>query len=82
MLVRAGIAPAKAIQAASLDAARAHRIDGETGSIEPGKCADLVILERDPLADIANLDSVRTVVRAGALYDPAALLASVSYPAA
>jgi hypothetical protein len=82
MLVRAGIAPAKALQAATLDAARALRIDAETGSIEPGKAADLVILERDPLADIANLDSVRTVVRTGELCHPAALLASVSYPAA
>ena len=76
MLVGAGLSPAAALKAATLDAAHALRIDAETGSIEAGKSADLVILEADPLADIRNLGRVRTVLRAGVPHDSAALLAA------
>ena len=78
MLVRAGLSPAAALRAATLDAARALRIDAETGSIEPGKSADLVILEADPLADIRNLGRTRTVLRDGVCHESAALLAAVA----
>jgi len=39
-----------AVHAYTLGAARANRLDAETGSLEPGKLADLVVLDRDPLA--------------------------------
>lgn len=74
MLVEAGLSPGAALRAATLDAATALRIDGDTGSIEPGKAADLVILERNPLHDITHVGSIREVMRGGVRYRPSQLL--------
>ena len=74
MLVAAGLSPAAALRAATLDAAKALRIEAETGSIEPGKAADLVLLEGNPLEDIAHVASIREVVRKGVRYRPSDLL--------
>src|SRR5581483_1892971 len=75
LLAAAGLSPADALAAATIEAARALRIDAETGSVEPGKSADLVLLDADPLADVGNVGRVRTVYRAGVAHDPMALLA-------
>ena len=69
MLVGAGLSPSSAINAATIEAAKALRIDQETGSVEPGKCADLVILDGDPLVDNRNLGRISTAVRAGTIHD-------------
>ncbi|MEV4056636.1 amidohydrolase family protein [Amycolatopsis sp. NPDC049688] len=64
-LVEAGLSPRRALQAVTRDAAaflgRAHT----AGTITPGKEADLVLLDADPLADIAAVRRVDTVVTAG-----------------
>ena len=60
-----GMTPAAAIRSATLVGARAAGRDGETGTVTPGKLADFVVLARDPLADIANIESVVTVVKRG-----------------
>jgi hypothetical protein len=78
MLVGAGLSTSAALKAATIDAATALRIEKETGSIEAGKIADIVVLEADPLADIANLGRVRTVFRAGVAHDAATLLAEAA----
>jgi cytosine/adenosine deaminase-related metal-dependent hydrolase len=44
------------------------RLD-DLGTLEPGKLADLVILDRDPLADIRNTMAIAAVMRGGTLYD-------------
>lgn len=64
-MVRYGMTPLQAIRAATLDAARLLRKEKELGSIAPGKLADLVAVACDPLADIACLQQVRGVVKAG-----------------
>lgn len=74
MLVDAGLGTAAALRAATFDAAKALRIHGETGSIEPGKAADLVILEQNPLDDIKHVGSIRELMRGGVRYRPAELL--------
>jgi imidazolonepropionase-like amidohydrolase len=51
--VRCGMTPARALQSATLDAARAVRLDSEIGSVEPGKLADLVIIDGDPTGNIS-----------------------------
>lgn len=64
-MVRHGMTPLQAIRAATLESARLLRREKELGSIAPGKAADLVALACDPLADIACLQQVRGVLKAG-----------------
>ncbi len=51
----AGLSPMEAIVAATRTGAESLRIDRRTGTLEPGKDADLIVLARDPLADITGL---------------------------
>jgi imidazolonepropionase-like amidohydrolase len=44
-------------------------LDAELGSLKAGELADLVVLDRDPLKDIRNTDSVRYVMKNGELFD-------------
>ena len=73
LMGEAGVPPADLIVAATLNAAmvagQAHRI----GSIEPGKQADLLVLDADPLADIGNLQAIDRVIKSGAIFDRTAL---------
>jgi imidazolonepropionase-like amidohydrolase len=57
--------PARAIQAATIVNAEALGWQGEIGSIEKGKFADLVAVSGDPLADVAELQRVRFVMKGG-----------------
>jgi len=76
-LVLAGLTELEAIRACTLDAAEALGLQDDLGSIEPGKLADLVVLERDPSKDIRALGSTRAVFQAGARYSPEELRESV-----
>lgn len=73
-LVLAGIPPAAALRIGTINGARALDADGKLGSIEPGKFADLFVVRGNPLRDIRNSRNVRLVMKAGVVYDPAALL--------
>jgi imidazolonepropionase-like amidohydrolase len=64
--VAAGVPPEKALRAATSDAARFLALEAEIGTIAVGKRADLLLLKRDPLLDLAALDSPRGVVLRGA----------------
>jgi imidazolonepropionase-like amidohydrolase len=75
--VRAGIPPARALQNATLVAARVLKQDAELGSIRVGKRADLLLVEGDPTTNISDVRRGRLVVKAGVLYDPAQLYAAV-----
>lgn len=68
LVSRGGLSPVQALQAATSTAARALGREGELGAIGPGMLADLVILSRDPTADIKNTRSPRWVVKRGAIY--------------
>jgi imidazolonepropionase-like amidohydrolase/Tol biopolymer transport system component len=67
--VQGGMTPMEALRAATLDGARYLGMDRDIGSLEPGKLADLVVLDRNPLEDIRNSESVRWVVLNGRVYD-------------
>jgi imidazolonepropionase-like amidohydrolase len=73
LLVEAGLSPMQALQASTKDAARFMGQLDRRGTIEPGKIADLALLEHDPLADIHNSRSIRAVVLGGKLMPRAAL---------
>jgi imidazolonepropionase-like amidohydrolase len=63
--VEAGLTSAQVLRSATLEGARMLGREGDLGSVTPGKYADLLILDADPLADIGNLRRIRTVIRGG-----------------
>ncbi len=65
MLVESGLTPAAALTAATAHNARALKMDGTLGSIQPGKLADMVLLNADPLADIRNTRKIAAVIKSG-----------------
>lgn len=67
--VMGGMTPREALTAATIGSAETIGRLQAIGSLEPGKYADLLILDRDPLADIRNLLSIRQVMKNGRLYD-------------
>jgi len=69
MDVEAGVPPMTAIQSATLNVARTFRKDKDYGSVEPGKVADLSIVEGDPLKDIWMTQNVKMVVMDGKVID-------------
>lgn len=73
MLREAGFAPAEAVQVLTLNGARILGIDAQVGAVTPGRQADLVVLDGDPVADPAAMYRVTTVFRGGVGFDAAAL---------
>jgi len=63
LLVAAGLTPMQALQAATSRAAECLGLQGEIGTIEKGKWADLVLVEGDPLRDISILTDARRIKR-------------------
>lgn len=73
LLVRAGLTPMEALEAATRRAAEMIGAADEFGTIEPGKRADLLILGANPLADIRDTRSLEMVIAEGRLVDRDAL---------
>ena len=73
-LVRSGIPAADALKIATINGARALKIDKDHGSIDTGKVADLVVVNGNPLENIRHTRNVKLVVRAGKIYEAAKLL--------
>jgi imidazolonepropionase-like amidohydrolase len=69
LLVAAGLTPGEAISAATRNGALLLRVDS-LGLIAPGKAADLVVLTRDPLADIRNTRAIERVISRGRMLSP------------
>ncbi|MFD5319958.1 amidohydrolase family protein [Streptomyces sp. NPDC127098] len=67
-LVRNGVSPHQALRSATVEGARALGLSEDLGTVEPGKLADLVLVEGDPLADIAAAAAVRQVVVGGTVH--------------
>jgi imidazolonepropionase-like amidohydrolase len=68
LLVRAGLTPLEAVQAATVGAAEHLRIADQAGRIAVGMPADLIGVSGDPLSDVTELERVRFVMKAGEVY--------------
>jgi imidazolonepropionase-like amidohydrolase len=65
LLVHGGLAPLEALRAATIVPARVMKVAEKTGSIAPGKIADLVVIDGDPLADISAVRRTVMTFRSG-----------------
>jgi imidazolonepropionase-like amidohydrolase len=68
LVSKVGMTPAQALRSATLISARTMGLEKEIGSVEAGKLANLVVLNKDPLKDINNVRSVDFVVKRGSRY--------------
>jgi imidazolonepropionase-like amidohydrolase len=66
--VAAGFTPLEALQTATINPARFFGIEEQTGTVEKGKFADLVLLSANPLDDIANTQKIAAVITNGRYY--------------
>lgn len=69
----AGIPAAEVLYLATLGAARVMGMDATLGSITPGKRADMILVDGDPLSRMSDIGRVVLTMKGGALYDPALL---------
>ncbi|MDQ3744257.1 MAG: amidohydrolase family protein [Acidobacteriota bacterium] len=65
LLVKAGLTPAEALQAATLNPAKFLGLSDSLGTVERGKLADLLLLDANPLEDISNTKKIAAVVKGG-----------------
>ena len=68
LLVKAGLSPLEAIQAATVNAADHFALSAEIGSLAPGRAADLIAVKGDPLKDVTELQRVTSVIKGGVVY--------------
>jgi imidazolonepropionase-like amidohydrolase len=69
MFTQGGMTNLEALRAATWNGARYIGMDHELGSLEPGKLADLIVLDSNPLDDIRHSESIRYTMANGRLYD-------------
>ena len=73
LLVRSGLSPAEALRTATINPATFLGVTDSLGTVARGKVADLVLLDANPLEDIANTRRIRAVIQGGRLLDRRAL---------
>ena len=73
MMVQGGFTPWEALRGGTIDGARYVGLDGDLGSIEPGKLADLAVIDGNPLEDIRRSEHVVYTVINGRVYEAATM---------
>ena len=69
MMAQGGMTPMEALRTATINGAHYIGMDHQLGSLKEGKLADLIVLDKNPLEDIQNSNSVRYTMINGRLYD-------------
>jgi imidazolonepropionase-like amidohydrolase len=77
LMTQAGLTPLQVLRAATVNGAKALRREHDLGVIEPGRLADLVVLDADPLASVGNLSRIHRVIKGGRVFDPQELIRSI-----
>jgi imidazolonepropionase-like amidohydrolase len=77
LMARAGLTPLQILRAATTHGAAAMNLPDDIGAIAPGRLADLIILDADPLERVGNLSAIHRVVKDGRIFDPDELIASL-----
>jgi imidazolonepropionase-like amidohydrolase len=77
LMVAAGLSPLEVLTSATATGARTMGMERDLGTISPGKLADLLILDADPLLDIDNLSQVYRVMKGGKIFIPSELMKSL-----
>jgi len=80
LMVQAGLTPLEVLRSATLNGARAMGLEREAGTLAPGKLADLVVLDADPLASVQNLSRIHRVIKDGRVFAPDELMRSLDAP--
>jgi imidazolonepropionase-like amidohydrolase len=70
LFAQAGLEPVEVLRLASQGAAEALGVGHELGRLEPGKLADIVLLDANPLDDIKNTQAIWRVIKGGWMFDP------------
>ena len=78
LMTQAGLTPLQVLRSATWNGAKVMGLDRAGGAIEQGRLADLVILDADPLVNVANLSRIRLVIKGGKVFEPVELMGSVS----
>jgi len=73
MLASGGMTPLQVLRCATLNGAEAIGLSQDIGSLTPGKFADLVIYDKNPLENIHNTNTIHWVMRNGELYDTSSM---------
>ena len=73
LYVRAGIPASEVLRMATLTPTLVMGVNKDRGVIAPGKFADMVLIDGDPTQNIRDISNVKTVIKGGKIYDPAAI---------
>jgi imidazolonepropionase-like amidohydrolase len=79
LYVKAGFTPMEAIQSATIVPARVMRMDKDSGTIEMGKFADMILIDGNPLDNVSNLRNTKFVITNGRIFECAKLWESVGF---
>jgi imidazolonepropionase-like amidohydrolase len=79
LLVHSGLTPAEALRTPTITPATFLGLTDSLGTVAPGKVADLVLLDANPLIDIANTKRIRAVIQGGRVFNRGALDAMLAH---
>ena len=77
LMAQAGLTPLEVLRSATVNGAAVMGMEHDLGAIAPGRLADLVVLDADPLADVSNLSRISRVLKDGHSFVPAELMRSL-----